>query len=1128
MYKGTVLSYLRKYIKNLQADQLESYILAGECTLHAIELEPSAISDWISDVLPYTMEVQKVFCSKVDIKIPWAQIRTKPLVVAIQQMEITVLVHDFREQEWNSQVAAIQKNKLISNKISELNLKVTNFDKFLKQFELGWTDYVFSGCQIRIEFCKLNLVSRSISRLPPSALNHACKATQGFEQEPGDIDPDEPSKPAFTLELEGVFVAPCHYQQDDQGWTVSYVESPDKAYQYDSDQKLLRLSRLITLKTLSISARGERALLTHSPGFRMRLSSEYHTVNLSRSKQRFCIPPFPAKSNNAIWMDKVNFNTHCSCDLACFYAILQDLLAPVIVPAEALTPENRAQFHYSFDQEDVLKAENVEQLESYKIAIATSPIMRSISRIDSPDSAPSPIDKNLGSLSLSPTSSVRSSKKTNIVRGGKSAGTEFRRLFYGLAKEVKTNAEKVSEQAQNHTDKFVNQSKKFFKTAFIKKTSSESKPFPQIPQVDDSPKTGGPIGGQASPARSAARRSARSSFSEREDNFLDAVSEDDVSVSSSVLFKVPDDADTSPISGPPKKSGTKGYADGFGIWTEENPVGDSEYTVSQLVIVDKICFKSFFHFHINELNLFVHSYLEPSGGESGTAPKTPIHLTISIRQFDMSSDSQTPLPFSQLSTLAGFSQAPELFLSHARTLSANVLCPFEPVHAMTAITIVALQISATNPSVVHSPSSILVKFGSSNHHETMRSLSLKWKSRSPPPTRLIKANGNNPFTFEIGRIQPMEGCFHRLSVLGEGLTPIIDLYNQVMSFSGDFPDVSFDPEIRMRICVRDAELLVPSSDWRLSFPSGILLKNFKQNQRITGGGFAELLSGFQSLSTFPDCHWSRDGLVAASVAHKTETGDDSPSGRRSRKSDTAGFPYDGSFCSCICGQERTSWSWALPSAHDGQLPTRIMLPGRVLGNGGVVAERTWKRCQANENDQLVYLSATEYGGLLETKLKVAEQKVHLDQLREQYNTVMEEMTKRNIFLKEKWAEEAVQVGSKETVIDILTQKVGALEKLVRELTDAKELAEKSMLQMRTVSATELASARKELLEETQRLKYQIADTATIETSAIEQLKARDLEIEVLKKQRDFLLGMGVKSSVNSAIQTEDDSVSTIS
>jgi hypothetical protein len=1100
MYKGTVLNYLRKYIKNLQADQLESYILAGECTLHAIELEPTAISDWISDVIPYTMEVQKVFCSKVEIKIPWAQIRTKPLVIAIQQMEITVLVHDFREQEWNSQVAAIQKNKLISNKISELNLKVTNFDKFLKQFELGWTDYVFTGCQIRIEFCKLNLISGSPSRLPPSALNHTCKSAEGYKEEPVPDLSDDSIKPAFTLELEGVFVAPCHYQQDDQGWSVSYVESPDKVYQYDSDQKLLRLSRLITLKSLSISSRGERALLTHSPGFRMRLSSEYHTVNLSRSKQRFCIPPFPAKSNNAIWMDKVNFNTHCSCDLACFYAILQDLLSPVIVPAEALSPENRAQFHYSFDQEEVLKAQTQQELDSHKIAIATSPIIRSY--VGSPDSAPSPIDKNLGSLS--PASS-KSSKKTNVVRGGKKAGTEFRRLFYGLAKEVKTNAEKVSEQAQNKTDKLMNQSRKFFKSAFTKKGDVSPPP----PTVAATAAAAG-AAAEASPSRSSARRSARSSLSE--DNFLDAVSEDDVSVSSSVLFRAESD---SPIAHPvPKKSGTKGYADGFGIWTEENRVGDSEYTVSQLVIVDKICYKSFFHFHVNELNLFVHSFL---GSE-----KTPIHLTISIRQFDMSSDSQTPLSYSQLSTLAGFCQAPELFLTHARTLSANVLCPFEPVHSMTAITIVSLQISATNPSVVHSPATILVKFGSSSHHETLRSLSLKWKSRSPPPTRLIRANGNNPFAFEVGRIQPMEGCFHRVSILGEGLTPIIDIYNQVMSFAGEFPDISFDPEIRMRICVRDAELIVPSSDWRLSFPSGILLKNFKINQRISGNGFAELLAGFQTLSSFPDCHWSRDGLAT----HE----DGSPSGGRKngKKSTDAGFPYDGSFCSCICGQERTSWSWALPSAHDTQLPTRIMLPGRVLGNGGVVAERTWKRSLANENDQLVYLSATEYGGLLETKLKVAEQKVQLDQLREQYNSVMEEMTKRNIFLKEKWAEEAVQVGSKETVIDILTQKVGALEKLVRELTDAKDLAEKSMVQMRTVSATELAGARKELLEETQRLKYQIADTATIETSVVEQLKGRDAEIESLKKQREFLLGIGVKSMVHSSIQTEDDSASTIS
>jgi hypothetical protein len=298
----------------------------------------------------------------------------------------------------------------------------------------------------------------------------------------------------------------------------------------------------------------------------------------------------------------------------------------------------------------------------------------------------------------------------------------------------------------------------------------------------------------------------------------------------------------------------------------------------------------------------------------------------------------------------------------------------------------------------------------------------------------------------------------------------------------------------------------------------MLTKSFKGPR-----GFADLLGGFQTLAGIPDCHW----VASNDRAANTSAPDSSTSPDSLSSSTEGGFPYNGAFCSCICGQERTSWSWALPTAADarqlgGHLPTRIMLPGRVLGNGGVVTERAWKRSQANENDQFVYLSSAEYGQLLETKLRVAEQKVQLDQLREQYNVVMEEMTKRNIFLKEKWAEEAVQVGSKETVVDILTQKVGALERLVRELTDAKDLAEKSMSQMRNVSANELANSRKELLEETQRLKYKIADTATVESSLLDQLRLRDREIEDLKKQREFLLGIGAKTTVNFGCQKDLD------
>jgi hypothetical protein len=266
----------------------------------------------------------------------------------------------------------------------------------------------------------------------------------------------------------------------------------------------------------------------------------------------------------------------------------------------------------------------------------------------------------------------------------------------------------------------------------------------------------------------------------------------------------------------------------------------------------------------------------------------------------MSSDSQTPLQFLQLRTLAGFCQTPELFVSHARSLAANVLCPFEPVHGMTAITCGSLAI-VSHPIGSTSGGTTLIRFGSSSDtNGGMRSLSVKWKSRSPPPTRLIK--GMSPYPeIEIGRIQPFEGCFHRFSVVAEGLTPVINLYTQVMGFAGEFPDTSMDPEMRMRICIRDAELIAPTGDWRISFPGGMLTKSFKGPR-----GFADLLGGFQTLAGIPDCHW----VASNDRAANTSAPDSSTSPDSLSSSIEGGFPYNGAFCSCICGQERTSWSWA--------------------------------------------------------------------------------------------------------------------------------------------------------------------------------------------------------------------------
>jgi hypothetical protein len=83
------------------------------------------------------------------------------------------------------------------------------------------------------------------------------------------------------------------------------------------------------------------------------------------------------------------------------------------------------------------------------------------------------------------------------------------------------------------------------------------------------------------------------------------------------------------------------------------------------------------------------------------------------------------------------------------------------------------------------------------------------------------------------------------------------------------------------------------------------------------------------------------------------------------------------------------------------------------------------------------------------------------------------------------------------------------------------MAERCATQLRNVSANELASARKELLEDTQKLKYKIADTAVVEASLFDQLQLRDKEIDSLKKEREFLLGIGVKSMISFGCQKDE-------
>jgi hypothetical protein len=1030
MYKGTILQYLRKYIKNLQSDQLESYILAGECTLHAIELEPSAIEDWIGEIVPHTVEIERVFCSKVEIKIPWAQIKSKPLLVNIHEMEITAYVHDARDQEWNKHMAATQLNKLIDARISD----ISSYDSskvHLKQFELGWMDYVFSGAQIRIEFCKMILKTRSVSRTPPP-VGHACSPEIPFSELPDKVT-------AFTVHLEGLLVAPCHSAGSGE-WNLTYVDTPEMVYQFDIEKKFLQLSRLVTLRKFCVYIHdSDRILIDHSPGFRMRIVSDYHCLSMHKNKtdpqkaHRFAISPFPAKTSSAVWFDNVNVSGGCGCDIASFWSILQDLLAPVIVPAESLLPENRA-VHYTFGESGILAKSSEEELEKFKVPdefdIGTSNPNSPRSKLPELPELKISKKKRKSKISSRRTDSDASPTSTNIVGETSDPSIEIKRLLYGLAKEVRTNAFKVTEQ----TDKFVSKGKKIFSSMTRKSRSKRSIDFGSgspdgLSSLSPTSNTDA-HDGDVSPAIAD-----NSSGRMTDDGFLDAVSDEDEDGEAFI-----EDSDR---------------RETFGSWTDPSLIAE-EYECSQLAVMDKICHKSFFHLHVNELVLHVGKTLE-----------------LKFRNFDLSTDSMTPATFAQLKILASFSTSSGIFLSQAKKLCENVLCPLEPVHAATAVTV-----SHFTANTLHgdAPMELVLKLGPTQTSNITKGLCLKWKSRTHPPTRLI--NGS---AVETGRIQPMEGCIHRAFANVPSLTPLSDLYAQLMAWCGDFPDPSFDPEIRMRIFVRDLTVAAAAArggPWRFHVPSTVVTKSLRHMK------YLDLLSGFQTLSEIPECHFEKTDVVATV--------------------EPTGFPIDGSFCSCICGQEKTSWSWVLPTID--QVPRRVLFPGKVLSTAGTVVERVWKDMEL-QNDH-VHVPMSEYTSLIETKLKIAEQEFQIQQMNEQYEQAMEELTRRNVLLKEKWVAEAIQLGSKQTVVDILSEKVCVMEKLVKELTDSNEMSVQQLAAVRGVCAVELADSRRKMLEESQRLHLKLSDCDTLQNALSDELKLRDREIDSLKHQREFLLGLG--------------------
>ncbi|XP_071809509.1 bridge-like lipid transfer protein family member 3B isoform X1 [Asterias amurensis] len=84
--KGQIIKHLSKFAKNLSQDRIRLSTLKGEGNLTDLELDEEALMEVLE--FPSWLVLNKVVCNKVSVKIPWTKLKTHPISIYLDQVEL--------------------------------------------------------------------------------------------------------------------------------------------------------------------------------------------------------------------------------------------------------------------------------------------------------------------------------------------------------------------------------------------------------------------------------------------------------------------------------------------------------------------------------------------------------------------------------------------------------------------------------------------------------------------------------------------------------------------------------------------------------------------------------------------------------------------------------------------------------------------------------------------------------------------------------------------------------------------------------------------------------------------------------------------------------------------------------
>ncbi|KAF4695654.1 hypothetical protein FOZ60_003665 [Perkinsus olseni] len=831
------MGYLKKYIRGLEYDQVSASLMSGEITLHAFELEIDAIREWVDTILPYTTEITRAYCSMAVVKIPWTQLRYKPVCITIPSLELDCTVHDmYDDVEWNCKVALAQREALLEQHI---NSAVSNIDDEAKRSlrrntELGWWDFIMAGLQLRIESVSINLFTRSPSRIT------------GMDD---DAEPTKNPTRAFKIFLQGVFMAPCIQQgpflepSSSEEWSgLSYVDSPQEAFQFNRERNFLRTMRLYTINSLSVicAITGE-SLIEHTGGIRIKHRAESIAVERGTHGKRWSKLPFTCGGGLSIWLDELKVKGARS-TVGKLYNIFNDLTQPTYIPIDNL-PKN-ARYLQGSGYLRVLWRTVLSSLRELSGPPFKDDIAGNLPKVPEYESVVRPYRHDYKHPS-NPNEVMKSASHYS-----KKMFKESKKVGNAMMGQVLKNASKSQKTLQKATKSMMNpqaigpqshrrsshhakdEDGNVSSQKEPEEEDGETPPPPPPPEASDIPAASptteadgddeiivvqegtSPDDEQLvrtlssfSDASSEGERRRRSSSSG--ESFQDACSDHGRSGDEEADEAENErEANERYASYDERASGvneaTKRESDdveGFALWTDEDEMkGADSIRMSELRILDKVCEVRFNHYHINE---FVVEIAEEAKEQGDGAVST----RFVFREYDQSSQNENAYGRPQLVMVACFASQSEKFIQIAKSLCSRVLCPFEPVASTSIITSGQLLLERGSRWVLrtrlpgHHPGAREAVEGDDEvAKKKWKGLTIKWRSKNQVPARFLACTESTKSTgkieakpgdpqFEASYARPLEGCLHGFTFNGDAAWgQVTGLINGLIAGVGQVPE----------------------------------------------------------------------------------------------------------------------------------------------------------------------------------------------------------------------------------------------------------------------------------------------------------------------------------------------------